>query len=109
MHSLVFVIVPPETADVEAEVERLLAGSEDAPDRKFSEYEIPCTCMNRQATFDSYKLYDNSAEGELLSTKLQAARKADDEQLEKELLVQRYVTVKRLVRNHPSYGQFDQE
>lgn len=109
MHTLVFVLVPRSIVDIKSEVERLLGGSENAPEKQFLQFEASCNCIGRVAIADSYRTFDNSSEGVLLLSQLKTARSNQNKTKEEKLLVERFLAMRKLEKEHPEYRQFDQE
>lgn len=107
MHSLVYVIVPALAKEVKAEIARLLAGSAQAPDQVYREFEVPCFCVGFRAQNDSYRAFDTSPNGVQLKIALETARHNKDHAKEEGILLERFRTVRALERAHPEYGQPD--
>ncbi len=109
MHSLVFVIVPSTTQDIKAEVGRLLAGSDDDPEKQFQQYETPCACIGSRALFESYDTFESTPQGADLRVRLEQARAHHDRTTAEELLLQRFMAARAIEREHPAYRQPDPE
>jgi hypothetical protein len=102
MHTLVFVIIPQTTQEIQAEVNRLLLGSEADPTKVYPEYDTLCTCLDR-AYLDCVKGFNESPQGIELTSKLDLAREIQNPALEQELLKVSRKAVTQMERAHPDY------
>ena len=97
------------TVDIKSEVARLLGGSEYASEKQFLQFEVSCNCIGSVAKSDSYKTFDNSSMGMLLLSQLKTARSDQNKAEEEKLLIERFLAMRELEKEHPEYRQFDQE
>jgi hypothetical protein len=109
MHSLVFVILPAGTGNVNAEVERLLSGSERCPGRRFKEFEVRCFCIGFTTSNECYERFDTSVEGKRIHTQLEEARLQGNSDKEALLLKTRFTAVRAMARQHPLWGKPDSQ
>lgn len=109
MHSLVFVIVPASTQDIQSEVERLLAGSEADPQKHYQQFETPCSCIGRDALLRSYRVFDATPESTDLCARVDQARADGDHTTAEALLLQRFLAVQASEKAQPDYRQLDTE
>lgn len=109
MHSLVFVIVPAATHDIQAEVERLLAGSDADPQKLFQQFATPCSCIGSDALSRSYHIFALTAEGADLLDAIDQARAEHDHSTAEALLLQRFLAVQAIEKEQHDYRQPDPE
>jgi len=106
---LVFVFVRDSVPNVRDEVERLIAGSELAPNKEYPTYQKRCFCVGELAYGDSLRAIDDSPRGIAWHNQINAAREAGDEVLENSILRERMLAIQELQCLHPGYEKADPE
>lgn len=109
MHSLVFVIVPASTQDIQGEVERLLAGSDADPHKHFQQFEQSCFCIGGDAQLRSYRIFEATPENADLCARVDQARADGDHTTAEALLLQRFLAMQAIEKAQPDYRQPDPE
>jgi hypothetical protein len=109
MHALIFVLVPHDTPDIPAEVERLMAGSLAAPEKLFPLYCRECYCVGSQARTAAFEQVDASPQGIVWKTELTQARKSGNVAAEQKIVEERAKEADRMERLHPLHHLPDSE
>ena len=111
MHTLVYVIIDPGTSDVDAEVRRVLLGSEASPEKVFSSYEVRCCCRGSLARSDAFTTFDQGSVGSVLKLELDELRRTKKHEeykdREAEILCHRMREVQKIERADSRYAMID--
>lgn len=103
MHTLTYVILPPDTRDISATVTRLLDGSSAAPDVAYPDVPVRCYCWDGNSLSDSFDQVDADPRYDF-PARIRVARTTDDEH---PLLIERFKIAQALQQQHPEYGKTD--
>ena len=104
MHSLVFVLVPPDTAQIKEKVTELLS---PAPERRFPDYPVECSCVGWAAMRHGYNTVDESPDSQHLVQQLRAAHTDQDPERIGHLVQVRLQAATEVARTHSLFGKPD--